>query len=179
MRRNQFGGWNDLGWSKDTKYHSVEEVKLYDTWYHMLERCYGDHVNKNQTYVGCSCDPDWLYLSRFVRDMKRYSNYNDWLNNDYDLDKDIKIPGNKYYSFDTCLLVPSVVNVRERLNRLGNPIANVRKIQCVMNDGSVLEFDGQELVADYFGVARTTVNNWINGYNKLPLKYGITSIARI
>jgi hypothetical protein len=57
------------------------------------------------TYVGCSVSPDWLRFSMFLAWMQRQ----DWQGKQ--LDKDILIPGNKIYSPDTCVFVPSALNM--------------------------------------------------------------------
>lgn len=58
------------------------------------------------------CD-DWLYLSKFIRDIQILEERHGI--SVYDgrkccLDKDLKYVGNKLYSLDTCLLVPNIVN---------------------------------------------------------------------
>lgn len=78
---------------------------IYSKWRHMLGRCYDDGVQKKQpTYIGCTVCSDWLNFSSYLR----------WYDNNhiegFDVDKDIKIKGNKHYSPNTCLFVSRGVN---------------------------------------------------------------------
>lgn len=72
----------------------------YEAWRGMIRRCYDTAVHeKHPTYKDCTVCSEW----------HNYQNFASWfdLNNvdGYDLDKDIKIDGNKLYSPDTCLFV--------------------------------------------------------------------------
>lgn len=78
----------------------------YQTWVDMLKRCYkpkSEQVAK--TYKDCSVSSDW----------HNYSNFKKWYDKtyiqDYRLDKDLKILGNRFYSEDTCTWLPNDVNV--------------------------------------------------------------------
>lgn len=78
---------------------------VYAKWVDMLTRCYsGKFKSRCQTYVGCSVCDEWL----------TFSNFSVWFKKNniegYHLDKDIKIVGNKIYSPDTCLFIPSELN---------------------------------------------------------------------
>lgn len=77
----------------------------YQKWQDMLERCYSDKFHEKQpTYKNCSVCDDWLI----------FSNFKSWMQSQVwqgmDLDKDIKIKGNKHYSPDTCLFAPHALN---------------------------------------------------------------------
>lgn len=82
----------------------------YNRWYGMFERCYDSKVHeKNPSYIGCSVSPEWYDFQTFAR----WFNDNKPLNVDiseYDLDKDIKVPGNKIYSPYTCTIVHFSIN---------------------------------------------------------------------
>lgn len=85
-----------------------ERSKAYTTWYSMLSRCYSKRTQKRQpTYVGCLVCPEW----------HNFQNFAEWFEDnyptdgvDYQLDKDIKVKGNKVYSPETCLFVTSTEN---------------------------------------------------------------------
>lgn len=88
----------------------------YLVWKDMLMRCYSDkYLEKNPSYSGCTVCEDWLYFSKF----KLWMEKQDW--KEKALDKDIKLRGNKHYSPETCIFVPS------ELNQLVAHI-NVRKV---------------------------------------------------
>ena len=78
---------------------------FYKCWKAMLDRCYGAKTDgRNQAYMGCVVTPEWHALSRF----KAWMETKTWQG--CELDKDLKIPGNRVYSTETCLFVPKVVN---------------------------------------------------------------------
>lgn len=83
----------------------------YNTWRNMLDRCFNKKCcnYKNYGAIGVSVCDEW----------KNYSNFKKWFNDNYytlegekvELDKDILIDGNKIYSPQTCVFVPSTINV--------------------------------------------------------------------
>ena len=77
----------------------------YSSWKHMLTRVSNINFhNKCPTYVGTSVCTEWLHFSNF----RKW-----WINNyidGYQLDKDILVTGNKLYSPETCIFVPSWLN---------------------------------------------------------------------
>ena len=78
---------------------------VYKRWKHMLGRCYSNKVHTERpTYKGCSVAKEWLTFSNFASWYKE--NHVD----DYDLDKDIQVKGNKAYSSEMCLFVPRCIN---------------------------------------------------------------------
>ena len=80
-------------------------LKFYDTWVHMLQRCYSEKCQtKKPTYRGCSACDEWLLLSNFK--VWFDTNYRDGMS----LDKDILIQGNKVYCPETCRFVPGYIN---------------------------------------------------------------------
>lgn len=80
-------------------------TKTYQTWSGMLTRCYSAcYQVRQQTYIGCTVDADWLRFSEFERWMLT-QNYEG-----KELDKDILFPGNKVYSAATCVFVPKALN---------------------------------------------------------------------
>lgn len=80
----------------------------YSAWVHMLKRCYDDrYQSTHQTYIGCYVDERWHSYKAFrlwFEDEDR--GYKDG----YELEKDIKVHGNKVYSPETCLVVPRFIN---------------------------------------------------------------------
>ena len=84
-------------------------LNSYKVWTSMLTRCYEKNEDRNPTYDDCYVCDEWKY----------YDNFKKWYNeNFYEidnkkmcLDKDILSKGNKVYSPDTCVFVPSVINL--------------------------------------------------------------------
>ena len=102
MRRNSFGvGYRGIG-----KYKGKIKARYY--WRGVLTRCFCPKwKSTHKTYDDCSISEDW----------ENYQNFCEWVTKqkfygslDYNIDKDLIIKGNKLYSEDTCLLVPSQVN---------------------------------------------------------------------
>lgn len=84
---------------------NISHTKLYRTWKSMFARCYDPKLHEKQpTYIGCSVDPRWYYLSNFKK----------WFDENYvegyALDKDLIVKGNKVYSPDTCCFIPQEIN---------------------------------------------------------------------
>lgn len=104
MRRKLVSGVG-LNDSKEPVVINGRATPAYDTWTHMLGRCYSPKYHRSHpTYIGCSVCHDWLLFSNFRR----------WFDNNYiegfALDKDILIKNNKIYSPDACRFVPHHLN---------------------------------------------------------------------
>lgn len=73
---------------------------FYNRWKDMIYRCYSEVSQKgNPTYKACTVCDEWLLFSNF----KKWMEKQDWKGKQ--IDKDIKVKGNKEYGPDTCLLV--------------------------------------------------------------------------
>ena len=86
----------------------------YRLWRSMLARCYSENTQKKQpTYVGCYVSKDFLYYPHFKEWCKTQIGFNflDDKGNQFELDKDILIKGNKAYSPETCCFVPKEINI--------------------------------------------------------------------
>ena len=94
------------------QYSRTSHPRLYDAWFRMLERCYKIEFQEhghNKSYKGCSVDLHWHNLQQFAKDVLEMSprfEQQAWL----EIDKDLKYPGNKIYSKDTCLVISYKVN---------------------------------------------------------------------
>ena len=92
------------------KYSS--NTKEYKIWNAMMRRCFAEkYKNQFSAYVDITCCDEWLLYENFYEWMHKQVNFNNWLyDDDWAIDKDILIKGNKIYSPETCLLVPRKVN---------------------------------------------------------------------
>ena len=83
-----------------------KHTKVYNVWNSMLKRCYSraEHII-NPTYTNCKVVKEWYSFQTFAKWF--FDNYKE----NYQLDKDIIIPGNKIYGPDTCAFVPKVINL--------------------------------------------------------------------
>lgn len=135
--------------SKDNK-----PTKEYMLWASMLARCQpgGVQQNKHPTYIGCSVHPEFVHFQDFA----------EWCQNqigfgldDYALDKDLLIPGNKVYGPDTCVFIP------QRLNKLLNANASKRGLYPIgvsyhagtKRFRASIRIDGQKVELGGFGNA--------------------------
>jgi hypothetical protein len=81
--------------------------KIYILWAAIIRRCYKWSKEKDACYEGCTIADEWKCYSDFYNDCikdERHT-YNDW-----QLDKDLLVKGNKVYSKDTCCFLPREIN---------------------------------------------------------------------
>lgn len=84
----------------------VNRCPYYKTWENMISRCYRANGKETlPTYEECYVSEEWLVFSVFRKWMAKQ----DWKGKQ--LDKDIKVIGNKIYSKDTCLFVTKQINL--------------------------------------------------------------------
>jgi len=85
-----------------------KHTKEYKLWFAMLSRAYSEIYHKKEpSYISCSVSDNF----------KNFQYFAEWCNNqigfgleDWQLDKDILVKGNKVYSEDTCCFVPRRIN---------------------------------------------------------------------
>jgi len=107
-RKPVFGiGINDADYITNPKINgSTKACPAYRKWAEILRRCYSERYQEKQpTYIGCSACDEWLTFSNFAK----------WYESNsvcgWELDKDIKVPGNKIYSPERCLFLPKSINL--------------------------------------------------------------------
>lgn len=121
-------GINDMpvGWIAYSKYNT----RSYDLWKAMLLRTTEKFWNKYPTYTGATVSEDWKILSVFLNDIEQLEGYELWKNcgdNEYMLDKDTIILGNKHYSKETCKFISHVDSNKDVAKRHPNTIRKANK----------------------------------------------------
>lgn len=90
----------------DGKLKQLQMCHFYRAWKRMIARCYSLKFQaKFPTYRGCSVTQEWHSFVAF----RAWMLTQPWEGSE--LDKDILVPGNKVYSPDTCIFVPSHLNM--------------------------------------------------------------------
>ena len=89
---------------------------MYIRWHAMLDRCYNPNHNLYKSYgaKGVYVSDEWLNFSNYyvwIRgELSKVFNLYQQLEIDFMVDKDLRIPGNKVYSSETCCVLPSEIN---------------------------------------------------------------------
>ena len=102
----------NIGYLSEGKYNAKKNNKLtlqYKSWVSMIERCYSKiKLEREPSYKVCTVCDAWLNFQNFAKwfDENYYTIKNDII----ELDKDILHKGNKVYSSENCIFVPSRIN---------------------------------------------------------------------
>lgn len=87
--------------------------RAYDLWCNMLKRAY--HPSQERYYGDVEVDVRWHSFKNFWNSLEELPGYEDWVNQKYprmSLDKDIRCPGSRVYSKETCSFVSHAENSR-------------------------------------------------------------------
>ena len=124
LRPNVYG----VGYIGEGKYKSCcngKDTKVYSVWAGMLERCYRSKVlERKPRYKGCTVAEEWHNFQRFAEWFEEH------YIEGYQLDKDIRVEGNKIYSSDTCMFVS---------NQENSEAASAKHYKAVNPEGCLLE----------------------------------------
>ena len=103
----------EMGYIGEGKYKTGKNgrhTRCYNTWCHMLQRCYDEKCHKKYpTYIDCETSEEFLNFQEFGKWYE--DNYYEVEGEKMCLDKDILIKHNKIYSPDTCVFVPEKINL--------------------------------------------------------------------
>lgn len=157
--RRTFG----VGYLGEGKYKARENGKItkcYNTWHHMLRRCYDPKFHeKYSTYKDCKVCNKWL----------NYQNFAEWYHNNYyeieegkmHLDKDILNKHNKIYSPENCIFVPERINIlftKSDKSRGDYPIgvSYDKKSKKFIARCNIYDFEENKTKRKYLGCYKTT-----------------------
>ncbi len=105
--------------NRSIKYNKLYK-KIYTLWHSMMQRCYQErcHSYKNYGAIGVHVCEKWKTLDGFIATIDDVQGYNEskLIKGEIQLDKDIKVRGNKLYSPDTCMFVSAKINYSNRRN---------------------------------------------------------------
>lgn len=155
LKPNLFG----VGFFGNGKYKARENGKLtvrYNTWADMIQRCYDDNYHLiKPTYKNCTVCKEW----------HNYQLFSEWFEDNhiqgYQLDKDIKVDGNKHYSPEFCKFVgvaDNIIKAHAKNYKFINPNGKVVEIynlkhfckennlhdsgMCALNSGGLSSYKG-------------------------------------
>lgn len=98
---SDYGATSGIG-----RYSQTSHKKIYAAWFNMLSRCYDKKMLlTHPSYQGCSVCHQWLNFQVFAEWYESQQAPDGW-----HVDKDIRKPGNRIYSPETCGLVPPEIN---------------------------------------------------------------------
>lgn len=114
MRASIFGvGF--IGYGDYISLKKGKPTKAYQAWRDMIRRCYDKKTQEKQpTYKGCTVCKEWHNFQNFAKWYEENMIESEFR---VELDKDIKVKGNKVYSPETCTLVSSKENRIESAER--------------------------------------------------------------
>ena len=105
------------------------QTKEYELWNSMLTRCYSGSFKKQRpTYEDCKASENFKsyeYFYEWCQNQVGFSN--DGNGNPFHLDKDLLVKGNKIYSENICVFIPSEINslLTKRESSRGNHLIGV------------------------------------------------------
>ncbi len=122
---------------------------IYSAWHGMLERCYSKgRQSKQPSYTGCTVCPEWhnfqVFAEWFVAGFSKGTQ----------LDKDIKFPGNKVYSPETCIFVTNQVN---------SEFATAKHYKLIDPENNVIEIYNMRKFCRDNGITRSSIISILSG----------------
>ena len=118
LRDDYAASYYNIGYTGELKSKHEYWKRAKELWRNMLKRCYTDDPKGYQKW-GTTVDKSWHCFAVFLEDIKELDNFDKWLEgnsrklNNYNLDKDLKIPNSNIYSKHTCSFVHESINKSE------------------------------------------------------------------
>lgn len=103
-------GYYDKTTVRNTPYYRKKVTNL---WCNILQRCYREDFKERQkSYTDVTCSKDWYTYSIFEEYIIKMKNFDKFIAQGWELDKDSIICDNKVYSKETCCFIPKELNQR-------------------------------------------------------------------
>lgn len=138
-----------MGVGRYISHRNGRHTPEYRVWRDMIKRCYNySEHEKLPTYIGCTVHTDWHNFQNFAE----WYTSQEYYGMGYDIDKDILFDGNKFYSPNTCVLVPQELNklFNKRLAAKGLLPTGVSFYKKSGKYSAGLRIDGKRLHLGYF-----------------------------
>ena len=149
-----------------TKYPSeVNRVKTkeYVLWQNMFQRCYSTTLKKrNPTYEGCEVSENFKYFEYFYEWCHKQIGFN---NEGWQLDKDLLIKGNKVYSEDFCVFIPSDINLLLTKSTASRGEYLIGVSWCKTNKAFKAQVSRSKGKSEYLGLFKTEIEAF-NAYKQ-------------
>ena len=148
-------------------------TKEYKLWTSMLVRCYSDDFKKKRpTYEGCEVSDNFKNYEYFYEWCHKQIGFGvDGNGNHFQLDKDLLVKGNKVYSEDSCVFIPTEINslLVKRENMRGkypigvywNKTANAFVAQVSKNKGKQKNLGSFNTELEAFNAYKTAKESFI------------------
>lgn len=99
-----------------------KNTRVWEIWNHIKRRCYHNSGNgRDISYIGCTVSPEFYSFQSFSSWAELQTGFFE----EFQIDKDLLVKGNKIYSPETCIFVPAEINSALLTNpsrRTGLPI---------------------------------------------------------
>lgn len=139
--------------NKSMKYNPLYK-KIYTVWHSMMQRCYQEKCGSYHNYgkIGVTVSDEWQTIDGFIKTIDLVQGYDEvlLLSGQLQLDKDIKISGNKIYSYDRCMFVSPQENYSNRRN-------NTFFVAIHLDDEKVFYTNNRELFCREHDIDTSTV----------------------
>lgn len=174
-----------VGYVGHGKFSNKTHPKIYKMWAAMLYRCYTDTYS---AYSECHVSKRWHNFQNFCQDILKMP-YHD--KEGFELDKDLKIPGNKIYGRRFCSFVPQQINLfctkRVKSSALPTGVTKVgNKYTAKIYDGKQISlgmFETPELARDAYVEAKVKIaKKLLNKYKKFldnDMSKSLISLAKL
>ena len=171
----KYGNIRDIPWDWicDRKWCK----SIFARWRDMWRRCNDPKCSRYERYKDCKIDERYRYFSEYLNDIMRLDNFDKLCEepSKWHIDKDLKDPTNRHYTFENLSIIYYKDNTIERNNRCGHPTSSFEARRKISNaqkkpikgvnikDGSILYFDSAKDAEEKGGFNHKGISSCIHG----------------